>query len=323
MPLARTALTRVTAAQQVREWVPVSEAFMTEQNRKTLKSFYCRDYLWELFEVMARDLGCSMDYLINEAMRHYARSRNYSLATGRSQPISRPDFAVAPPGGPVATQPQPTPFPPLSASPGPPPGTYPGPGAFAVRGPVGGPVATPPYDGHLPTQSRLTPFGAPPAPTGSDYFPPAVTPPPYLPGGPASYDGRAGTAPPGLSPGYPASPPVPGIAPPPMPGAGPPPGGGPAVAQPPLFLLFQGQKYRIDKEKFIIGRGSQMTDLTIRDGNISRKHAAVIYRSGKYFIKDLDSTNGIDYQGSRIDSKKIEEGDTFHICDYEFRFTYR
>ncbi len=75
-------------------------------------------------------------------------------------------------------------------------------------------------------------------------------------------------------------------------------------------LIFQGQKYRIDKEKFIIGRGSQMTDLTIRDGNISRKHAAVIFRSGKYFIKDLDSTNGIDFQGSRIDSKKIEEGDT-------------
>ena len=66
-----------------------------------------------------------------------------------------------------------------------------------------------------------------------------------------------------------------------------------------------------------------MTDLTIRDGNISRKHAAIIYRGGKYFLKDLDSTNGIDYQGSRIDSKKVEEGDVFHICDYELRFTFQ
>ena len=57
---------------------------MSEQNRKTLRSFYCRDYLWELFEVMTRDLGCSMDYLINEAMRHYARSRNYSLTGGQA-----------------------------------------------------------------------------------------------------------------------------------------------------------------------------------------------------------------------------------------------
>ena len=52
---------------------------MTDSNRKTLRSFLCRDYLWELFEMMTRDLGCSMDYLINESMRHYARSRNYSL----------------------------------------------------------------------------------------------------------------------------------------------------------------------------------------------------------------------------------------------------
>ncbi|MCK6571279.1 hypothetical protein L6V77_09275, partial [Myxococcota bacterium] len=63
---------------------------MSDQNRKTLRSFYCRDYLWELFEVMTRDLGCSMDYLINEAMRHYARSRNYSLAAPRQESAGAP-----------------------------------------------------------------------------------------------------------------------------------------------------------------------------------------------------------------------------------------
>lgn len=90
-----------------------------------------------------------------------------------------------------------------------------------------------------------------------------------------------------------------------------------------LTLIFNNQRYPIDKDKFIIGRGSTMTDLTIRDGNISRKHAAIIFRNGAYYIKDLDSTNGIDYRGNRIDSKKVEEGDQFNICDYELRFTYR
>ena len=51
---------------------------MTDQNRKTLRSFYCRDYLWELFEQMTHELGCSMDYLINESMRLYARSRDFN-----------------------------------------------------------------------------------------------------------------------------------------------------------------------------------------------------------------------------------------------------
>jgi neural Wiskott-Aldrich syndrome protein len=92
---------------------------------------------------------------------------------------------------------------------------------------------------------------------------------------------------------------------------------------PPLYLIFQNQKYLIDKEQFIIGRGSKTSDLPIRDGNISRKHAAVIRKNGGYFIKDLGSTNGIDFNGTRVDNKQIEEGDVYSLCDYQLRFTYR
>src|SRR6185295_14376083 len=51
-----------------------------DQNKKTLRHFQCRDYLWEIFEQMSTELECSTDYLINEAMRQYARSRNYGTA---------------------------------------------------------------------------------------------------------------------------------------------------------------------------------------------------------------------------------------------------
>ena len=52
-----------------------------DQNKKTLRNFQCRDYLWEIFEQMSAELECSTDYLINEAMRQYARSRNYGTRT--------------------------------------------------------------------------------------------------------------------------------------------------------------------------------------------------------------------------------------------------
>ena len=57
---------------------------MTRQseNKKTVRHFQCRDYLWDVFEQMSAELECSTDYLINEAMRQYARSRNYG--TNRS-----------------------------------------------------------------------------------------------------------------------------------------------------------------------------------------------------------------------------------------------
>ena len=92
---------------------------------------------------------------------------------------------------------------------------------------------------------------------------------------------------------------------------------------PTLFLIYNGQRYAVTKDQFIIGRGSKTSDLPIKDGNISRKNAAVIRRNGTFYIKDLGSTNGIDYKGMRIDNKRIDEGDVFHLCDYELRFTYR
>jgi pSer/pThr/pTyr-binding forkhead associated (FHA) protein len=105
----------------------------------------------------------------------------------------------------------------------------------------------------------------------------------------------------------------------------PPPAAAPMMgsAGPTLFLIYNGQRYPVTKDQFIIGRGSKTSDLPIKDGNISRKHAAVIRRNGTFYIKDLGSTNGIDYKGMRIDNKRIDEGDVFHLCDYELRFTYR
>ena len=79
----------------------------------------------------------------------------------------------------------------------------------------------------------------------------------------------------------------------------------------------------VSKDEFIIGRGSKTADLPIKDGNISRRHAAIVFEAGSWCMRDLGSTNGIEYHGQRVDLRRIEEGDVFHLCDYELRFTYR
>ena len=53
----------------------------SDPNKKSTRSFQCRDVLWETFEQMARELECSVDYLINEAMKQYARQRSYGSRT--------------------------------------------------------------------------------------------------------------------------------------------------------------------------------------------------------------------------------------------------
>jgi neural Wiskott-Aldrich syndrome protein len=92
--------------------------------------------------------------------------------------------------------------------------------------------------------------------------------------------------------------------------------------RPVLTMIFQGRKLPINTTQFIIGRGSKSSDLAIKDPNISRKHAAIIFHNGAYYIKDLGSTNGIEYKGKQVDSKRIDEGDVFTICGYDLHFTY-
>src|SRR6476659_6627989 len=92
-----------------------------------MRHFYCRDVLWETFEQMANDFDCSIDYLINEAMRFYARSKNYQAGAASSQslpatsngPAAAPppsrqtaqQAAIAPPPAPRPTRPTPAPPP--------------------------------------------------------------------------------------------------------------------------------------------------------------------------------------------------------------------
>jgi hypothetical protein len=295
-----------------------------DQSKKTMRHFYCRDVLWETFEQMANDFDCSIDYLVNEAMRYYARSKNYQPAGGPGGP------GPGGPGGPGAG-------PGMTGSNPVPPGRDAGFGGPAPSG--GAPMGGAPKGG----------AGAAPQPMGARGGAGGGTqPPPPRPMGGAAGGGLGGGA---VDRNRPA-PPTPGFQPAsraPMPngnngnnGAGAPPpaangangsaGSGnmtdsrppvPLGGGPTLFLVYNGQRYPVTKDQFIIGRGSKTSDLPIKDGNISRKHAAVIRRNGTFYIKDLGSTNGIDYKGMRIDNKRIDEGDVFHLCDYELRFTYR
>lgn len=90
----------------------------------------------------------------------------------------------------------------------------------------------------------------------------------------------------------------------------------------PLYLYFEGQVYEVNQDQFVIGRGSKYSDLPIKDANISRRHCAIVRRNGQYFIKDLESTNGVEFNGQRVDNHLIQEGTTYRLCDHELRFSF-
>lgn len=90
-----------------------------------------------------------------------------------------------------------------------------------------------------------------------------------------------------------------------------------------LSCLYQNEKVPVTKDRFVIGRGKQSSDLTLKDPNVSRQHAMIEFQNGVYFMVDMGSTNGVEYNGQRIARKQIAEGDVFRICDHDLVFTYR
>ena len=276
----------------------------SDPNKKTTRTFQCREALWQKFEQMARELECSVDYLINDSMKQYARQRGYGAAGASGQSIPPPLVAPAPPPPPSSAPGAATPVPPPLVAPAPPPAAAP-----PLPPPPGGSRGAP------PPPAPPSPAGRPPKRTGAG---PAAAPvaPPVPPGAAV-----ARKAPPPLAPSR-SIPPPPG-APKPAPPPVPIPVSAPSQPSGTLSITYQGEVFQVTKDRFIIGRGKQTSDLTIKDPNVSRQHAMIEFLTGQYYIVDMGSTNGVEYNGQRVQRKVISDGDTFKVCDHELRFSFQ
>jgi hypothetical protein len=263
-----------------------------DPNKKSPRTFQCRDTLWEAFEQLAGQLECSVDYLVNEAMKQYARRRSDTEQLPVPPPTIRESYETAsgPSAGAVASV-----LPP----------TLPTPPTRPISGPAFGRT----------TNVGLPPSPASPVSSASGARLPVPSPPvrhaPNSVGNPLSplarpAAGRAPTALPNAANGSESERQR---------------AQGMAGAQ--LSIVYRGNKLAVNKDRFVIGRGKQSSDFTLRDPNVSRQHAMIEYQSGVYFLVDMGSTNGVEHHGQRIARKQIVEGDVFRICDHELYFTYR
>jgi hypothetical protein len=72
-------------------------------------------------------------------------------------------------------------------------------------------------------------------------------------------------------------------------------------------------------EQISIGR-SEENAVIIEDPNVSRQHALVEKRDGRFIIRDLESTNGTFVDGSRIEKQVLHNGDTITIGTTKLQF---
>ena len=79
-----------------------------------------------------------------------------------------------------------------------------------------------------------------------------------------------------------------------------------------------GAQFRLFAENSI-GR-STSNEIPVASGNLSRRHARVMFVHNQWMIQDLGSTNGCVVNGNRITSHQLREGDLLELGDAVFRF---
>ncbi len=67
-----------------------------------------------------------------------------------------------------------------------------------------------------------------------------------------------------------------------------------------------------DKEVITIGRNVK-NDIQIDNLSVSKQHARIVKRQGKYFIEDMKSTNGTYLNEKKIAKKKLANNDVITI----------
>jgi pSer/pThr/pTyr-binding forkhead associated (FHA) protein len=65
-----------------------------------------------------------------------------------------------------------------------------------------------------------------------------------------------------------------------------------------------------------IGREDD-NSIRLDDDKVSRHHAVVRPREGKWFIEDLDSTNGVLVNGARVKQAELRKGDVIRVGTYD------
>jgi hypothetical protein len=85
-------------------------------------------------------------------------------------------------------------------------------------------------------------------------------------------------------------------------------------------LSWDGRTLRVDKRRVVLGR-SRECDIQVEDPNVSRRHAELRQEGSAYWIVDLDSTNGIEVNGRRVQRAKLEPGDSFTVGETDIAFS--
>ncbi|MCP9484529.1 MAG: FHA domain-containing protein [Gaiellaceae bacterium MAG52_C11] len=84
-------------------------------------------------------------------------------------------------------------------------------------------------------------------------------------------------------------------------------------------LTLNGKRHVLEDRRAVLGR-SKECDVQVPDANVSRRHAELREEGGSWWLVDLDSTNGTELNGKRVQRAKLADGDRIGLGELELVF---
>lgn len=84
-------------------------------------------------------------------------------------------------------------------------------------------------------------------------------------------------------------------------------------------LVIGGRTIPIDQPFLTLGRGID-NDIIVESDDVSRQHAQIKLRQGRYVLTDLNSANGTRVNGQRITEQVLHDGDVIQLAGVEILF---
>src|SRR5262245_52646581 len=82
-----------------------------------------------------------------------------------------------------------------------------------------------------------------------------------------------------------------------------------------------GDPIPLIREKLIVGRRDSC-DICLRFPNVSSRHCELYFRDGYWYIRDLNSTNGVKVNGMRVQHKLLHPGDEITLAKKRWKIQY-
>ena len=88
-----------------------------------------------------------------------------------------------------------------------------------------------------------------------------------------------------------------------------------------LTPLGGGDPIPLLKKQLLVGR-RESCDIVLRFANVSAHHCQLFVNGGYWYVRDMDSRNGVKVNGVKVQEKRIDPGDTVHIAKHKYELEY-